>query len=161
MKLSTRARYALRMMLVFARHAGNGRAVSLNRVAEECDISRRYLEQLVIGLKNGELIRGKSGQGGGYSLSRQADQIKLREIVESAIGPISIANCVLHPEICDRSDTCSCRMLYQLLNNQITSTLDSLALSDLADNHHMISLVSALDTEVSTVPSSNAQEYCR
>lgn len=160
MKLSTRARYALRMMMVIARHDDYGEeVVSLNRVAQESDISRRYLEQLVIGLKNSQLIRGKSGKNGGYSLARPADDIKLREIVESAVGPISIVDCVIHPETCDKSEKCACRKLYTIVNHQITSTLDNLALSDLCDNEHMTSLACALDT-FTTVPSRDPRLHC-
>ena len=56
-KLSTRARYALRMMMAFARHAEDEDLVSLTEVAREANVSRRYLEQLVIGLKNSSLIK--------------------------------------------------------------------------------------------------------
>jgi Rrf2 family protein len=147
-------------MMVIARHDDYGEpVVSLSRVAAESDISRRYLEQLVIGLKNSQLIRGKTGKGGGYSLARPADEIKLRHIVESAIGPISIVDCVIHPETCEKSDICPCRKLYRLVNHQITSTLDGLALSDLTDNEHMTSLVCALDT-YSPATTGGEGSYC-
>jgi Rrf2 family iron-sulfur cluster assembly transcriptional regulator len=148
MKLSTRARYALRMMVVFARHDGaEASVVSLNEVANQADVSRRYLEQLAIGLKNGALIRGKSGKGGGYALARPADQIKIRQIVESAIGPINIVECVLHPDICLKSEFCECRSLYSLINRKITSVLDGIVLADLLDGDRLQEAVSLLDDE--------------
>jgi len=148
MKLSTRARYALRMMVVIARHDGKKPAVvNLNEVANEANVSRRYLEQLVIGLKNGALIRGKSGKGGGYVLARPADQIKIRQIVESAIGPINIVECVLQPEMCLKSDFCECRSLYGLINKKITSVLDGIVLADLVDGDRLEEAVSLLDDD--------------
>jgi Rrf2 family protein len=152
MKLSTRARYALRMMVVFARQDGDKPSVvNLNEVANEANVSRRYLEQLVIGLKNGALIRGKSGKGGGYVLARPADQIKIRQIVESAIGPINIVECVLQPEMCLKSDFCECRSLYGLINKKITSVLDGIVLADLVDGDRLEEAVSLLDDD--TAPS--------
>ncbi|MEJ2721022.1 MAG: Rrf2 family transcriptional regulator, partial [bacterium] len=141
MKLSTRARYALRMMVVFARHADGAEIVSLNQVAKDARVSRRYLEQLVIGLKNNGLIRGKSGKGGGYLLAKPADRIRIRQIIESAIGPINIVDCVGRPEECIKSDCCECRLLYQLINKRITSVMDNLTLADLADDRRIRRIV--------------------
>jgi Rrf2 family protein len=134
------------MMVVFARHADEDQVINLNEVAEEASISRRYLEQLVIGLKNGALIRGKSGKGGGYALARSADRIKIREIVESAIGPVNIVDCVMQPEICLKADMCECRLLYGLINKQITSVLDTVVLSDLVHGDRLRDIVGTIDT---------------
>jgi Rrf2 family protein len=135
------------MMMVFARHSEAHSVISLNEVSQEAKISRRYLEQLVIGLKNGALIRGKSGKGGGYALAQSADKIKLRQIVESTIGPINIVDCVVQPEICLKADLCECRMLYGLINKRITSVLDSLFLSDLVDGDKMRDVITTLGAE--------------
>jgi Rrf2 family protein len=145
MKLSTRARYALRMMIVFARHADREHVVSLTEVSKEAMVSRRYLEQLAIGLKNGALVRGKSGKGGGYTLARPADKITIREIIESAIGPVNIVDCVMQPEICLKSDICDCRLLYQFINMRITTVLDGLVLADLVDGRRLRDAITTLD----------------
>lgn len=150
MKLSTRARYALRMMMVFARSDHGDPVVSLSEVAEKAAISRRYLEQLVIGLKNNALIRGKSGKGGGYALAQPADKIRIRQIIESAIGPINIVDCAMQPETCLKSDVCECRLLYRLLNDRITSVLDSLVLADLIDESRLKNVMKTFDATYST-----------
>jgi Rrf2 family protein len=147
MKLSTRARYALRMMTVFAKHTNGNNVISLNQVSEESRVSRRYLEQLVIGLKNNALIRGKSGKGGGYTLAQPAEEIRIRQIVESAIGPVNIVECVLNPDICLKSEFCECRVLYSLINRRITSVLDGLVLADLLDSDRLMDMVAILDTD--------------
>jgi Rrf2 family protein len=147
MKLSTRARYALRMMTVFAKHTNGNNVISLNQVSEESRVSRRYLEQLVIGLKNNALIRGKSGKGGGYTLAQPAEEIRIRQIVESAIGPVNIVECVLNPDICLKSEFCECRVLYSLINRRITSVLDGLVLADLLDSDRLRDMVTILDTD--------------
>jgi Rrf2 family protein len=131
MKLSTRARYALRMMVAIARETERTGITSLNDVAVETSISRRYLEQLAIALKQATLIRGITGKGGGYLLTRPAREISLGEIVEAAIGPINIVECVARPETCLEADICECRWVYQTINDRIVSVLRELRLDDL------------------------------
>ena len=160
MKLSTRARYALRMMGAAARiTTGNG-LDTLNTVSAETTISRRYLEQLVIGLKNGALIRGKSGKGGGYALAKPAKEIRIRQIIEAAIGPINIVDCVLDPEMCMKADDCECRMLYHLINERIRTVLDDLVLDDLVNKGPLEEMVMALGTAPASGSSSGKRSLC-
>ncbi len=134
MKLSTRARYALRMMVEISRQATeDSPALSLKEIAETMDVSRRYLEQLAIALKNAVLVRGKQGKGGGYSLARPAGDILVGEIIEASIGPINIVDCVLEPGACNKSDECGCRSIYCDINARIADTLNDLTLEDLAE----------------------------
>lgn len=152
MKLSTRARYALRMMIAIARRSNGRRAMSLAAVAEKTMISRRYLEQLAIPLKTATLIRGVSGRAGGYRLARPPDQIRLGDIVEAAIGPINIVDCVREPEICIKADICECRTVYQLINDGITNVLNSIYLHQMADESKLSSVCNTLDTKNSGCP---------
>lgn len=152
MKLSTRARYALRMMIAIARQGNGSRAVSLAAVAEKTLISRRYLEQLAIPLKTASLIRGISGRAGGYRLARPPDKILLGEIVEAAIGPINIVDCVREPEICLKADVCECRTVYQLINDGITDVLNRIRLDQMADESKLVSVCNTLDTKNSGCP---------
>jgi len=133
MKLSTRARYALRSMIAISQLSRNGKPISLEQVAKKTKISRRYLEQLVIGLKKASLLKGVSGRSGGYLLARSAEEIKIGQIVEAAIGPINIVHCVRDPESCMKSDGCECRLLYCLINNGITRILNEYSLANLSD----------------------------
>ena len=118
MKLSSRARYAVRMMIAIARESSEAH-VSLGQIAKQTKISRRYLDQLAHGLKRVALIRGISGRRGGYQLTRPAEEITLAEIIESAIGPINIVDCVLEPDVCLQSDVCKCRWVYSSINGRI------------------------------------------
>ncbi len=130
MKLSTRARYAMHLMLEVARRP-NG-ATSLREVAERTRISRRYLDQLVIGLRHANLLQGQTGRGGGYRLSRPPREVKIGEIVEAAIGPINIVECVRHPETCIKADVCECRIVHSLVNMRIREVLNGISLADMA-----------------------------
>jgi len=133
MKLSSRARYALRAMIAITRLAEDSKPVSLDRVAQRTRVSRRYLEQLALALKHASLLRSVSGKGGGYRLARPAAEIKVGEIIEAAIGPINIVECVRHPDACLMVDVCECRLFYLLLNRRISEVLNEFTLHDLAD----------------------------
>jgi Rrf2 family protein len=146
------------MMVAVARMTNGNNVVSLNKVSGETKVSRRYLEQLVIGLKNGALLRGKSGKGGGYALARPADEIKIRQIIESAIGPINVVECVLDPEMCSKSDDCECRLLYHLINKRITTLLDDLVLADLVKKNHLKEM--AMDTTPLVSSSRGKRRLC-
>ena len=131
MKLSTRARYALRMMIEIAKRPGTD-LVSLGRVAENTKISKRYLDQLAFALKVSSLMRSMRGRSGGYRLARPAERISVCEIIEAAIGPINVVECVRCPEICLKSDYCECRWVYERINNEIVKVLNGMSLAELA-----------------------------
>jgi Rrf2 family protein len=133
MKLSTRARYALRVMLDIARHGGATTPVPLASVAQRTDLSHGYLEQLAMGLRQSRLLRGVAGRKGGYMLGREPSQIRVGEIFEASIGEICLVDCVKEPSICGRAERCETRALYCLLNRKIEEILNSLTLGDLLD----------------------------
>ena len=134
MKLSTRARYGLRCMIAVSKMGREDQPVPIARVAQSTHISKRYLEQLAITLKNASLLRSVSGRGGGYHLARPAEEIKIGEIVESAIGAINIVDCVLCPEQCEKADYCNCRGLYAKINRRITDMFYEYTLAELSDD---------------------------
>ena len=133
MKISTRGRYALRMMLDIARHDGDGAPVNLTAVSGRTGISRGYLEQLALALRAGRLVKGVSGRKGGYRLARPAGEITIGKIIEASLGPICVVDCVDDPENCIRSDNCECRVVYSLINEKIAEVLRSYTLADLID----------------------------
>ena len=133
MRLSTRGRYALRMMLDLARHSDHGSPVSLSAVAERTGISRGYLEQLAIALRHARLIRGISGRYGGYRLQEPAGEIAVGQIIEAAIGPVCLVDCLEDPDTCPRADYCECRVVYALINDRIAEVLREYTLADLLD----------------------------
>jgi Rrf2 family iron-sulfur cluster assembly transcriptional regulator len=106
--------------------------VSMGHVAENTKISKRYLDQVAIGLKNSSLIRSMRGRGGGYQLSRPADEISVGQIIEAAIGPINVVECVRRPGTCLMSECCECRWVYERINSEITKLLNGMSLAELA-----------------------------
>ncbi|MFH0899271.1 MAG: Rrf2 family transcriptional regulator [Pseudomonadota bacterium] len=133
MRLGTRARYSLRMMIELARLCDGANPVSLQEVSNWTGISRRYLEQLMVPLKNASLLRGRTGRTGGQSLARAPESISIREIVEAAVGSIAVAECVDAPAVCSRSSNCHCRQLWTLITLRIRNLLDGYSLADAVD----------------------------
>jgi Rrf2 family protein len=133
MKLSTRARYALRMMLDVARNADADGPVSLTRVSARTEISRAYLEQLALALRAAGLLRGVSGRRGGYRLATPPGEITVGQVLEASIGPVRLVDCLEDPALCRRSDSCESRLVYQLINDRVDEVLRSYTLADLLD----------------------------
>ena len=133
MRLTTRARYALRLMLDVARNGDDGSPVSLASVSERTGISRGYLEQLALALRNNRLVRGVAGRHGGYRLSEIPSKITVGQIVEASIGPICLVDCLEDPLTCPRAEFCECRIVYALINERISEVLQEYTLADLLD----------------------------
>jgi Rrf2 family protein len=148
MKISTRGRYALRMMLDIARHDGENSPVSLASVAERTGISHGYLEQVALALRSARLVRGVAGRHGGYKLAAPARDITIRKIIEATIGPICVVDCIEEPEACLRSEDCECRVVYALINRRIGDVLDEFTLGDLADPGWLRDTVSVFTSEL-------------
>jgi Rrf2 family protein len=133
MRISTRGRYALRMMLDIAKHGKNSVPVSLSTVSDRTGISHGYLEQLAPALRAARLVKSVAGRHGGYRLASPAAEISIRQIIEASIGPVCIVDCVDEPESCLRADYCECRVVYSLINQRIAQVLDDFSLADLTD----------------------------
>ena len=145
MKISTRARYALRLMLDICRNSEPDRPVQLREIASRNSLSKGYLEQLVVALKTAQLVRSYGGRSGGYQLMRPPENISLLEIVEAVIGPIGVVECVRYPEECMQSDGCECRTLWELVNCRITDVLAEYSLDDLASREGVVRMTEELD----------------
>lgn len=133
MKISTRGRYALRMMLDICRNGDGDTPVSLASVSERTGISHGYLEQVALALRSARLVRGIAGRHGGYTLARRPEDITIREIIEASIGPVCVVDCIDEPEACPRADYCECRVVYALINHRIAEVLEEFTLADLAE----------------------------
>ncbi len=129
MKLSTRARYGVRLMLVLALNYGKG-PVYLKDIAKLEEISEKYLSLIIIPLRGVGLVNSLRGAKGGYSLARDPSLITLKEIVEVLEGD-SLVDCIKDPSTCSRVPTCASRDVWALLGGKISETLDSITLEQL------------------------------
>ena len=129
MKLSTRARYGVRLMLALARNYGRG-TLYLRDVAKSEEISEKYLGQIIIPLRGAGLVNSNRGVHGGYTLARSPGEITLRQIVEPLEGDC-LVDCVKNASACSRVSTCASRDVWALLGGKITETLDAITLEQL------------------------------
>ena len=104
--ISTKGRYALRIMIDLAQHIDDGK-IPLKDIAERQQISKKYLEIIVKDLVTAKLLIGASGKGGGYRLSRAPEDYKIGEILEIMEGSLSSVTCLKEPDYdCPRIDAC-------------------------------------------------------
>lgn len=104
--ISTRGRYALRVLLDLAEHPGDG-YIPLKDIAERQGISKKYLEIIVKDLVAGKLITGVSGKGGGYRLARKPEEYSVGEIIERMEGSMASVACLENDALpCPRAAMC-------------------------------------------------------
>ncbi len=134
MKISTKGRYALRMMLDLARHQGDG-FVALKDIAARQNISKKYLEQIVPVLTRGGFLLTNRGYQGGYRLSRPPEKYTVGEILRLTEGGLSPVACLEHrPNLCPRADGCITLPVWQGLERVISEYLDGYTLQKIIDN---------------------------
>jgi Rrf2 family cysteine metabolism transcriptional repressor len=140
MRLSTKARYAVRSMVDLAMHCDQ-HPVSRKDIAARQEISPHYMEQLFARLRDAGLIHAVRGPGGGYLLSRAADQITVGEVVravEEILAPVPCLDAD-SPLCCDRAATCPTRRLWGELGERASEFLDSKTVQDLCDEARQLS----------------------
>jgi Rrf2 family protein len=121
-------------MIDLADHDAERAPVILRDVAERQQISKRYLEQLAMSLKSSNLITTAQGRGGGYSLARPPEQIRMTDIIAASIGRINVVRCVREPGTCTRSDGCPSRQMWDRVNESINAVLENTTLADLCES---------------------------
>jgi Rrf2 family protein len=128
------------MVLELARHGEEEGPLSLTVVSRRTGVSRGYLEQLTVCLRNARIIRGFPGRQGGFKLARPAAEISIGDVVDATIGPVCIVECLEDPALCPRAPTCELRPVYGLINHRIADVLRSFTIADLLDPDWLRSL---------------------
>lgn len=134
MRLSTRSRYGVRLMLELALNYNKGNTL-LKDIAKKEDISEKYLSQLMIPLKSRGLIVSSRGAHGGYNLAKNPSLITIKDIVQTLEGSLNLVECVNNPSVCDRTSKCITRDVWEILDQKISETLSSITLNDLLKSH--------------------------
>jgi Rrf2 family iron-sulfur cluster assembly transcriptional regulator len=137
-KLSTKGRYAVMAMADLAKHssgaAGAGRPIPLADIAARQEISLSYLEQLFARLRRGGLVKSVRGPGGGYRLSRPADELRVADIILAVDEPIRATRCLPGSKGCmTASIRCVTHDLWEELGQQIHVFLSSISLADVVE----------------------------
>ena len=129
--VSTKGRYALRIMVDLARSSGE-EPVPLKEVAQRHDISGKYLEAIVKLLVQGGLVIGARGKGGGYKLSRSAAEISILEILDATEGSLVPVSCLEgDASACPKARECITLPMWQGLNQVIQDYLSHISLEQL------------------------------
>ena len=132
MMISTKGRYALRMLVDMAEHEREGGYVPLKEIAARQEISEKYLESIVKLLVQNNVLIGVRGKGGGYRLNGTPDQFTVRRILEITEGSLAPVACLCEPhEPCARMANCRTYPMWQGLSKLICDYLDSYTLADL------------------------------
>lgn len=131
MLISTKGRYALRVMLALAENYGNG-YVPMKEVAEKQNISLKYLERIVPVLTKNNMIEGLQGKGGGYRLTSAPDRYRVGDILrltEGDLAPVACLSC--DADICERSGTCKTLPMWTEFYKLTNTYFDGIKLSDI------------------------------
>ena len=130
MKISTKGRYGLRILIDLATH-DPGKPRLIRDIAKSQQISEKYISRLVIDLRRAKLIRSVRGIKGGFHLAKLPEEITLLEILETMEGPISVVDCVHSPEKCSRQALCPAREIWTELNEGIRDLTRKITLDDI------------------------------
>ncbi|MBR4546234.1 MAG: Rrf2 family transcriptional regulator [Oscillibacter sp.] len=135
MLISTKGRYALRVLVDMAEHE-TGNFLPLRDVANRQDISEKYLESVVKLLVRGGILEGLRGKGGGYCLRRPPDQIRVGDVLRLCEGNLSPVSCLGADAVpCEHAANCRTLPLWRGLDRVISDYLDKYTIADLMRGH--------------------------
>ena len=132
MKISTKGRYALRLMLDLALHH-TGEPVSLKDIARRQEISDKYLEQIISVLNKAKYVKSVRGAQGGYNLTKRPEEYTVGMILRLTEGSLAPVACVEDEMQCKRMHDCATLMVWKKMNDAINEVVDSITLADLVD----------------------------
>jgi Rrf2 family protein len=129
MKVSTKARYGLRVMVALANRFGQG-PVFLKDIAREQELSEKYLSRIVIDLRSAGLLDAFRGANGGYVLTRSPDKITVGQVV-NVLEDMTPMECLKTPAVCGRVESCSANEVWRRLDKAIQETMSGITLEDM------------------------------
>lgn len=135
--LSRKARYALRALYALANDQSNG-PVLIADLAEREHIPHKFLELILLELRNAGILRSKKGKGGGYALARPPREVTLGQIIRVIDGPLAPIPCVserayVRCEECVSEESCGTRMVMKEVRDAIAKILDGTTLADVCE----------------------------
>ncbi len=131
MKISTKGRYALRLMIDLAEH-NHGEYVSLMDIAKRQEISEKYLESIVSVLSKSGLLISLRGKGGGYRLAKKPQDYPVGTILRLTEGPLAPVACLEgETNVCNRASRCKTLTMWEDLNKLINDYFDGITVADL------------------------------
>ena len=131
LKISTKGRYALRLMIDLAENGGNG-YVTIKNISQRQEISNKYLEQIISVLTHAGFVKSTRGAQGGYRLAKPAEEYTVGSILRLIEGSLVPVACMEDkPNRCPRSGSCETLPLWEKLDGAISGVVDNITLADL------------------------------
>ena len=131
MMISTRGRYALRVMIELAEHS-NGEYIPMNEIAKRQNISLKYLEKILPALVKSKLIQGVHGKGGGYRLTKQPQEYRIGEILQLTEGDLAPVACLeCNAGTCERAQECKTLPMWKEFYGLVNNYFNGITLADL------------------------------
>ena len=130
MKISTKGRYGLRILMDLAIHQSEKPRL-IRDIAKSQQISEKYISRLVIALRKAGMIRSIRGVNGGFHIAMKPEEITLLDVIEVMEGPLSIVDCVKAPKRCAMHENCAPREIWCKLNDDIRSLMRQTTLADI------------------------------
>ena len=145
MRLSKRGEYGLRAMIILAEAPSEGVfpiMMQIKEISQREQISPKFLEQILLTLKNAGLLHSKMGIGGGYYLARPASEITLGQIFRVLDGPVAPIKCVSQMAYetcgCPDEETCGLRLVMSDVRNAIADIIDNTSLADVTQRQNTV-----------------------
>jgi Rrf2 family protein len=133
MKISSRSRYGIRLLYELALNYGKG-LTFLKDISSNQDISEKYLGQIIIPLRAAGIVSSSRGAHGGYSLAKPPAKISLYDVVNTLEGSNCIVECIKDPNVCNRTEKCPTRGIWEKLDRTIADYLKSVTIEDVLKN---------------------------
>ena len=135
MLVSTRGRYAIRVMIDLAEHM-NGKYIPMKEIADRQDVSLKYMTKIMQALTKSGMLDGQHGRGGGYKLNRDPEEYRVGDILRLTEGTLAPVACIDETDCkCDRSFECRTRPMWNELDKLISEYLDGITIADLMEGN--------------------------
>lgn len=135
MLVSTRGRYAIRVMIDLAEHM-NGKYIPMKEIADRQDVSLKYMTKIMQALTKSGMLDGQHGKGGGYKLNRDPAEYRIGDILRLTEGTLAPVACIDETDCkCDRSFECRTRPMWNELDKLISEYLDGITIADLMEGN--------------------------
>jgi len=133
--VSTRERYAIRVMIDLAEHM-NGKYIPMKEIADRQDVSLKYMTKIMQALTKSGMLDGQHGKGGGYKLNRDPEEYRVGDILRLTEGTLAPVACIDETDCkCDRSFECRTRPMWNELDKLISEYLDGITIADLMEGN--------------------------
>lgn len=131
MKISTKGRYGLRLLVDIGLNSVEGGVIPMKDIAERQGISVKYLWQIMNPLQKAGIISSSRGVYGGFALARDPADVTLLEILATLEGSMTLVDCLLEKDACDRKKTCMTHSIWAEINDRIRQELHRVTLADI------------------------------